>query len=92
MDLRGIFQLSFRTPRRLHLCLLAVLLIFAAELTPAQTKPPATVTPTPTPEIVQPDDTPIRVDTDLVTLTLTVADNHGGTDVATVSVHVFCES
>ena len=73
MDLRGIFQLSLRTPRRLHLCLLVALLILGSEFTPAQTKP--TITPTPTPDVIQPDDTPIRVDTDLVTLTLTVADN-----------------
>lgn len=72
MELRRFFQISLRTPHKLHLCL-AVLLLLTAQLTPGQDKK---VTPTPTPAI-EPDDAPLRVQTDLVTMTLTVHDKWG---------------
>ena len=81
MDFRGTFESSIRTPRRFHLYhpLAVLLLVLAADLTPAQDKLPAKATPTPTPAIIQtdPDDTPLRIQTDLVTMTLTVHDQWG---------------
>jgi Ca-activated chloride channel family protein len=80
MDLRGIFQLSFRTRHWIHLrraTLLAVLFVLAVGLAPAQDKPPPKATPTPEITTTDPDDTPLKVQTDLVTLTLTVHDKWG---------------
>jgi Ca-activated chloride channel family protein len=75
MDLRGVFGLSLRSPRRLNLFhVLALIFVLTANLTFAQDKNPPKGTPTPTPEIPT-DDRPIKVQTDLVTLTLTVHDN-----------------
>lgn len=72
MELRRIFELSLRT--RFHLySLFAVLLLLTAGSTAAQDKK---VTPTPTPAI-DPDDTPLKIQTDLVTMTLTVHDQWG---------------
>ena len=80
MDLRDIFQLSFRTPRRSHLCrltaLLAVLFVLTADSVSSQDRSKPTPAPTP-PTITDPDDAPLRVQTDLVTLTLTVQDTWG---------------
>lgn len=58
-----------------HAILVAILFVLAVHLAPAQDKPLAT----PTPEIIAgvTDDTPLKVQTDLVTLTLTVHDKWG---------------
>lgn len=80
MDLRGIVQFSLRTPRRYYLCFLIpfTILVLSADLTSAQEKVPAKATPTPTPTVAtEPDDAPLKVQTDLVTLTLTVHDKWG---------------
>ena len=75
MDLRDNFQLSFRTP--LHMIAsLAVILVVAGGSLLAQDKPKATTAPTP-PITTDPDDAPLRIQTDLVTLTLTVQDDWG---------------
>lgn len=80
MDLRDIFLLAFRTPPRFQLyrlnVFLALFFFWAASSVPAQDKPKATPVPTP-PTITDPDDAPLRVQTDLVTLTLTVQDTWG---------------
>ena len=82
MDLRDIFQLPFRSLRRFHLCrmaaLFAIFFVLAVGLVPAQDKSAAKASPTPTPEIIlTPDDEPLKVQTDLVTVTLTVHDKWG---------------
>ena len=85
MDLRCIFELSLGIRRRFQLChllaALVVLLIFAVDPTWAQDSAPARVTPTATPTPAKtptdPDDTPLRIQTDLVTMTLTVQDDWG---------------
>src|SRR5205807_2166544 len=83
MNLRGIIDLFLRSPRRSYLCYLltplAVLLVSTVNFTLAQDKSATSVTPTPTPEIVQADvdEKPLKVQTDLVTLTLTVHDLYG---------------
>ncbi len=84
MDLRGIFDLRSQAPRRFDLCFLlaalAILFLTPEHFTFAQNKEPlgvrTTPTPTPTPEIVG-DEKPLKIQTDLVTLTLTVADVWG---------------
>jgi Ca-activated chloride channel family protein len=75
MDLRGISQMALRTSlaRRIF-GRVAILFVFAAGSVSAQNQPPPQ--PTQTPEIASTpaDDEPMRVQTDLVTLTLTVHD------------------
>ncbi|MEQ1603961.1 MAG: VWA domain-containing protein [Pyrinomonadaceae bacterium] len=78
MVLRDIFQLLVRTLHRLYLCHLAILIgvpfVLAVGITSAQ--PPTKPAPTP-PTTTDPDDAPLKIQTDLVTLTLTVQDTWG---------------
>lgn len=77
MILQGIVDLTFPSAKRstAHWRLLAVILVFlvAVQTSAAQEKPPPSPAPTP-PVIADPDDGPLRVQTDIVTLTLTVHD------------------
>ncbi len=57
---------------------IALFLVLTAVSTSGQEKPIAKGTPSPTPPaITEPDDSPLKVQTDLVTLTVTVHDNWG---------------
>lgn len=79
MGVRGIFQRCSSTSLAfIQAGCIAVLFLLAA-VSPAQDK--STATPTPTPETVATplDDGPMKVQTDLVTLTLTVQDKWGRT-------------
>lgn len=80
MKLRGIFKLGFRAhcgSRVCHLFLaLIALFLITAQFAPAQDKIQPKASPTPV-ITVDPDDGPLRVQTDLVTLTLTVHDQWG---------------
>ena len=75
MAMRGIFELSLLTSRRFSVYLLLAITILTtlAAVTPSQDKK---ATPTPTPA-TDPDDKPLRIQTDLVTMTLTVHDQWG---------------
>lgn len=76
--MRSIVELVSRSLREPHVRFLAVFLLFAVQLVSAQekSKAPVAATPTPTPQIlIDPyDDGPLKVQTDLVTLTVTVHD------------------
>ena len=73
MDLRDFFPSSSRN--LLSASVLLVLLFVGSAS--AQDRSPANASPSPTPPINEPDDAPLRVQTDLVTLTLTVQDTWG---------------
>ncbi len=77
MYLRGIVELSFsrlrNAPAASSLLALGLLFILTTHSSVAQEKPPPSPAPTP-PVIADPDDGPLRVQTDIVTLTLTVHD------------------
>ena len=79
MHSRDTFPSLFRFPRRFqlrHACIFIILFVLAAGSARAQDKPRLEPTPTPGP-IPTIDEEPLKIQTDLVTLTLTVHDNWG---------------
>lgn len=79
MDLRKIFLTPLRTRLGLHAFPASILIVvLLAGVVAAQNGSPAKAAPAATPPTISdPDDAPIRVQTDLVTVTLTVQDSWG---------------